>query len=36
MHGEQNGNGGKCPVMHGGNTTLGGKATKTSIGGLTN
>ncbi|QFT12796.1 catalase/peroxidase HPI [Vibrio sp. THAF190c] len=28
MHGEQNGNGGKCPVMHGGNTTLGGKATK--------
>lgn len=25
MHGEQ---GGKCPVMHGGNTTLGGKATK--------
>ncbi|WP_434763930.1 catalase/peroxidase HPI [Vibrio fortis] len=28
MHGEQNGNAGKCPVMHGGNTTLGGKATK--------
>jgi catalase-peroxidase len=28
MHGEQNGNVGKCPVMHGGNTTLGGKATK--------
>ncbi|MDK9762412.1 catalase/peroxidase HPI [Vibrio sp. D420a] len=28
MHGEQNGNGGKCPVMHGGNTTLGGKVTK--------
>ncbi|MBW3695802.1 catalase/peroxidase HPI [Vibrio sp. T187] len=25
MHGEQ---GGKCPVIHGGNTTLGGKATK--------
>lgn len=28
MHGEQTGNAGKCPVMHGGNTTLGGKATK--------
>ncbi|USD68316.1 catalase/peroxidase HPI [Vibrio sp. SCSIO 43136] len=28
MHGEHNSSGGKCPVMHGGNTTLGGKATK--------
>ncbi len=28
MHGEQSNTGGKCPVMHGGNTTLGGKATK--------
>ncbi|WP_117232746.1 catalase/peroxidase HPI [Vibrio maerlii] len=28
MHGDQSNTGGKCPVMHGGNTTLGGKATK--------
>jgi catalase-peroxidase len=28
MHGDLNDNTGKCPVMHGGNTTLGGKATK--------
>ncbi|GAL24731.1 catalase [Vibrio variabilis] len=28
MHGEQTGNAGKCTVMHGGNTRLGGKATK--------
>lgn len=28
MHGNDGNSGGKCPVMHGGNTTLGGKATK--------
>lgn len=28
MHGENTGNAGRCPVMHGSNTTMGGKATK--------
>ncbi|MCG9782258.1 catalase/peroxidase HPI [Vibrio brasiliensis] len=28
MHGENTGNAGRCPVMHGSNTTTGGKATK--------
>ncbi|MEF1288451.1 catalase/peroxidase HPI [Vibrio sp. M260118] len=28
MHGNDSNSSGKCPVMHGGNTTLGGKATK--------
>lgn len=28
MHGEYTGNAGRCPVMHGSNTTMGGKATK--------
>lgn len=28
MHGETTGNAGRCPVMHGSNTTMGGKATK--------
>lgn len=28
MHGDNTGNAGRCPVMHGSNTTVGGKATK--------